>query len=93
MLVYPDINPVALELGPIRIYWYGLMYLLSFVSCWALVRSRVRQGRGPLTLENMNDLMLFWAPMGAILGGRLGYVFFYHVDYFLDNCGVLFHKK
>lgn len=90
MLMYPEINPVALELGPIRIYWYGLMYLISFVSCWALVRYRVLKGRGPLSLEVMNDLMLFSAPIGAIVGGRIGYVFFYHLDYFMENPFYLF---
>jgi phosphatidylglycerol:prolipoprotein diacylglycerol transferase len=90
MLVYPNIDPIALELGPIKIYWYGLMYLISFVSCWALVRYRVREGRGPLTLEAVSDLMLFSAPLGAIIGGRVGYVLFYHFDYFLENPLYLF---
>lgn len=90
MLIYPDLNPVALEVGPIRVYWYGLMYLISFVSCWALVRYRVAQGRGPLTQEAVSDLMLFWAPIGAIVGGRLGYVFFYHFDFFIQNPVYLF---
>lgn len=90
MLSYPDMNPIALELGPIRIYWYGLMYLLSFLSCWLLIRHRVKRGMGPLTLEALSDLMLFWGPLGAIIGGRLGYVFFYHLDYFLADPLYLF---
>lgn len=90
MLTYPEINPVALELGPIRIYWYGLMYLLSFLTCWLLTRYRVKQGRGPLSLEALGDLMLFWAPLGVIVGGRLGYVLFYHFDLFLASPLYLF---
>jgi phosphatidylglycerol:prolipoprotein diacylglycerol transferase len=66
------------------------MYLLSFASCWLLVRHRTKQGRGPLNLEAVSDLLLFWAPLGAILGGRLGYVLFYHLDFFFADPLYLF---
>jgi phosphatidylglycerol---prolipoprotein diacylglyceryl transferase len=85
VITYPEINPIALELGPIRIYWYGLMYLLSFVSAWLLIRYRVIKNKGPFSLDAISDLMLFYAPIGVIAGGRLGYVFFYHIDYFLAD--------
>lgn len=90
MLHYPEINPVALELGPFRVYWYGLMYLFSFISCWALVRHRAKQGRTVLSVDAVNDLMLFWAPLGSVIGGRIGYVLIYHFDFFLQNPLYLF---
>ncbi|MCU0834045.1 MAG: prolipoprotein diacylglyceryl transferase [Chromatiaceae bacterium] len=76
MLHYPDIDPVALALGPLRIHWYGLMYLVAFASFWALGRYRAaRPGSG--WDARMVDDVLFYGVIGTILGGRLGYMLFY----------------
>ncbi|MDN3519072.1 prolipoprotein diacylglyceryl transferase [Aquisalimonas lutea] len=76
MLNYPDINPVALELGPLSIHWYGLMYILGFFAAWLLGRYRARQPNALLRPAQIEDL-LFYCGIGVIAGGRLGYILFY----------------
>ncbi len=79
MLTYPMMNPVALQLGPLAIHWYGLMYLFGFIAGWALLVMRVRHSPRGFTSEQIADI-LFYAALGIILGGRLGYMFFYNFD-------------
>jgi len=84
MLVHPDFDPVAIALGPVKIHWYGLMYLVGFVGGWWLgVRRAARPDSGWSRTE-VGDL-LFYAVLGVILGGRLGYVLFYNLAYYLDH--------
>lgn len=84
MLVYPQIDPVALHLGPLKVHWYGLMYLFGFAAGYALALWRARRSDGRWTDEMVSD-MVFYVAMGVILGGRLGYVFFYGFSRFLDD--------
>lgn len=76
MLLYPNINPVAFSIGPVHVYWYGLMYLLGFAMAWALGRWRAKHYRLSWTNEQISDL-IFYAAVGVIIGGRLGYMLFY----------------
>jgi phosphatidylglycerol:prolipoprotein diacylglycerol transferase len=76
MLVHPDINPVAVRLGPLKVHWYGLMYLLGFWGCWWLAVVRGRKPHVKWSQEQVSDI-LFYIVMGVILGGRLGYILFY----------------
>lgn len=76
MLTYPAINPVALSLGPFKIHWYGIMYLIGFILAWALALYRIQKYRLAFTKEQVSDL-IFYAACGVIIGGRLGYVLFY----------------
>jgi phosphatidylglycerol---prolipoprotein diacylglyceryl transferase len=71
-----QIDPIALSLGPLSIHWYGLMYLLAFVVAYWLATKRIRAGRLPVTVQAFQDLS-FYVMLGVIIGGRLGYVFFY----------------
>lgn len=89
MLTYPDINPVALGLGPIQVHWYGLMYLVGFAAGWWLGRVRAQRPDSGWRVAEMDDLV-FYVALGAILGGRLGYTFFYNTPAFFDNPLVLF---
>ena len=90
MLAFPQIDPVALALGPVKIHWYGLMYLLGFGVAWWLGRRRVRAGRLPGVDENgLGDLM-FYGMLGVVLGGRIGYILFYNFSDFLQNPLMLF---
>ncbi|OUR65772.1 prolipoprotein diacylglyceryl transferase [Methylophaga sp. 42_25_T18] len=73
-MIYPQIDPVALSLGPLQIHWYGLMYLFGFVGAWFL--GRLRTERYGWTVTEVEDL-LFYGAIGVIVGGRLGYVLFY----------------
>jgi phosphatidylglycerol:prolipoprotein diacylglycerol transferase len=78
MLRYPDINPIALSLGPLRIHWYGVMYLIGFAGAWWLARLRAAQSGSTWKAADVDDF-LFYAMLGVILGGRIGYVLFYGV--------------
>lgn len=73
---YTGIDPIAIEIGPLAVRWYGLMYLIGFVGGWALARYRAKQWGKPFKLEQVDDL-LFYTAMGVILGGRVGYMLFY----------------
>lgn len=84
MLVYPQIDPVALSLGPLKVHWYGLMYLCAFACAYGLGLWRIRRGRGPWTEAMLSD-MVFYGALGVILGGRLGYVLFYGFPRFLND--------
>ncbi|WP_373386627.1 prolipoprotein diacylglyceryl transferase [Pseudomonas alcaligenes] len=76
MLPYPQIDPVALDLGVIKIHWYGLMYLVGIGGAWLLASRRLQDFDPTWSKEKLSDLV-FWVAMGVILGGRLGYVLFY----------------
>lgn len=82
MFIYPNINPVALDLGFFQIHWYGIMYLLAFGCAWGLATYRAKQ-RG-WNSDMVSDLIFFGA-LGVILGGRIGYVFFYGFEQFLQS--------
>ncbi len=84
-LVHPNFDPVALQLGPVAIRWYGLMYLLAFVLFVWLGKIRAR--RNLLTGWHPRDVddMLFYGVFGVILGGRLGYVLFYKPLYYAQH--------
>ena len=68
---YPNIDPVAISLGPLDVHWYGLMYLLAFGTAWLLARYRISKPGSTWTFEQISDL-LFYCAMGIILGGRMG---------------------
>ncbi|MEH6812300.1 MAG: prolipoprotein diacylglyceryl transferase [Motiliproteus sp.] len=84
MLTYPQIDPVAIHLGPLQIHWYGMMYLVGFAGAWWLANYRARQPASGWTAEQVSDLIFFGA-LGVILGGRMGYVLFYNFDQFLQD--------
>jgi phosphatidylglycerol:prolipoprotein diacylglycerol transferase len=88
MIAYPSIDPVALALGPVKIHWYGLMYLFAFGSAWWLGKLRA-QGQAIIKPAQMDDL-IFYGALGAVLGGRVGSVIFYNFDSFLHNPLYLF---
>lgn len=84
MLAFPHIDPVAFSLGPIHVHWYGLMYLLGFLGAWALATWRVKHYRLDWTPEQVGDL-IFYAALGVILGGRLGYMLFYNTQQMISQ--------
>ena len=85
MLTHPQFDPIALSLGPVAIRWYGLMYVVAFVLFMVLGRMHLkRRADIGFTKENLDDL-LFLGMLGVVLGGRLGYVFFYKASYFLAH--------
>src|SRR5580658_5079403 len=76
MLRYPNIDPIALSLGPLHIHWYGVMYLVGFAGALWLARRRASRPNSTWTAPDVDDF-LFYAMLGVILGGRIGYVLFY----------------
>ena len=84
MLPYPNIDPVALDLGFLQIHWYGLMYLVGIGGAWFLASRRLNAFDPTWSKEKLSDLV-FWVAMGVILGGRLGYVLFYDLPAYIAN--------
>lgn len=76
MLPYPHINPNIFKIGPIRVRWYGLMYVAGFVTAYFLIRSQPRARRLGLQGNMLQDLFLYLA-IGLVVGARLGYVILY----------------
>jgi phosphatidylglycerol:prolipoprotein diacylglycerol transferase len=79
MIVYPDIDPVAIALGPVKVHWYGLMYVVGFVAGWWLARRRAAAPGSTWKPADVDDL-IFFAAIGVIAGGRLGWILFYGFD-------------
>ncbi|HLD16344.1 MAG TPA: prolipoprotein diacylglyceryl transferase [Coxiellaceae bacterium] len=84
MIEYPQFNPVAFQVGPLKVHWYGLMYLVGFVAAWLLGTWRAKRPNSGWTQEQVSDL-IFYGAMGAVLGGRLGYVIFYNFSFYLHS--------
>ena len=76
MLAYPDMDPVAFAIGPVKVHWYGLMYVLGFVAGWWLARRRAAMPGSTWKPVDVDDL-IFFAAVGVIVGGRLGWMLFY----------------
>ena len=84
MLVHPNFDPVAFALGPVKVHWYGLMYLVAFALGWWLGRVRARDAWRGWSRDDVGDV-LFYVVLGVVAGGRLGYMFFYDFDRLLAN--------
>ena len=91
MLIHPNFDPIALQLGPIAIRWYGLMYLTAFAAVIVLGRMRIRtQPWLSISSRDLDD-MLFYGVLGVVLGGRLGYILFYKpLEYLHDPIRIFF---
>ena len=85
MLIHPQFDPIALQLGPLAIRWYGLMYLIGFGAFFFLGRMRARRDAWRGINEALIDDLLFFGVLGVILGGRLGYILFYKPVYYLSH--------
>jgi phosphatidylglycerol:prolipoprotein diacylglycerol transferase len=84
MLVHPQFDPVAIQIGPVAIHWYGLTYLVAFGLFVWLASLRVHQPQFAQTGWTRRDVedLLFWGVIGVVAGGRLGYVLFYKPGYY-----------
>lgn len=84
VLPFPDIDPIALALGPVAIRWYSLAYIVGLVAGWRYCRrlaTRPPKAVDPLAIDDF----LLWATLGVVFGGRLGYVLFYKPGFYLAN--------
>lgn len=84
MLVHPQFDPIAVQVGPLAVHWYGLMYLIGFTLFYLLGLYRCRQEWRGITKANLEDL-LFVGMVGVIVGGRLGFVLLYQPEYYLSH--------
>ena len=83
MLIHPQFDPIALQLGPVAIHWYGLMYLIAFMQLLLLGRWCIANRNWLAWSPQMLDDVLFYGVLGVVFGGRLGYVLFYKPMEFL----------
>jgi phosphatidylglycerol---prolipoprotein diacylglyceryl transferase len=87
---FPNFDPIILHIwGPVALNWYGLMYLLGFAGAWWLGTKRSQLANSPFNKDQVSDF-LFYGFLGVIIGGRVGYVLFYHLDYFIADPLYLF---
>ena len=84
MLQYPEIDPVAVSLGPLTIHWYGVTYLVAFLAGWWLAKYRARQPNSGWKPDEIGDIV-FYIVLGVIAGGKIGSVIFYQWDAFIAN--------
>ena len=84
MLMYPSVDPVLFQIGPLAVHWYGVMYLIGFAGAWAALALRIRVSPRGFTSDQLADI-IFYGALGVILGGRLGYVLFYDIQNVLHH--------
>jgi phosphatidylglycerol:prolipoprotein diacylglycerol transferase len=83
-LVYPAIDPVAIEIGPIAIRWYALAYIVGIVVGWRYAFYLARRSPQGIKAQDIDDFLV-WATLGVVLGGRLGYILFYKPGYYFTH--------
>lgn len=84
MLIHPQFDPVAVQLGPVAVHWYGIMYLVGFALFLILGRRRAEDAWRGMTKADLEDL-LFYGVLGVVLGGRLGFCLFYQPAWFTSH--------
>ena len=89
VLLFPNLDPVAVQIGPLAIRWYALAYILGIILSWRLMRRLVILSPEVATTTQVDDFVS-WATLGVVLGGRLGYCLFYQPSVYLaDPIGIL----
>jgi len=89
VLVHPQFDPIAFSIGPVAVRWYGLMYICGFLAAYFIILAGVRRKGLALVKDDVADL-IFTVALGVILGGRLGYILFYNLSYYLSHPAKLF---
>lgn len=89
MIAYPEISPIAFHIFSWPVHWYGLMYLVGFLGGWGLLSLRARSSSRGFTQTQISDIA-FYAALGAIIGGRVGYMLFYDWHVLFSNPLLIF---
>ena len=90
MLTHPGFDPVAIKFtDTFGVHWYGLMYVIGFLAFLLMGKYRAKKPGSPITPDQVDDI-LFYGALGVVLGGRIGYIFFYNFAQFLENPVILF---
>lgn len=84
MIPFPPIDPIAFTLGPLAVHWYGLSYIVGIGLGWGLLHDRATRSNGRWSADQVADLV-FYAALGAVLGGRIGYILFYNLQSYLSQ--------
>jgi phosphatidylglycerol---prolipoprotein diacylglyceryl transferase len=84
-LAFPNIDPVAISLFGFGVRWYALAYIVGILGGWWLIKRLDTAQATPILNKTLHDDMMLWGVVGVVLGGRLGYVLFYNLPYFIDN--------
>lgn len=90
MLTYPEFDPIIFSIGPLAIRWYGLMYVLGFIAAWILASRRAKEAWSVIKPKHVDDL-IFYAMIGVIVGGRLGYCIVYGWKFWLQDPLYIFY--
>ena len=86
VIPYPDIDPILFEIGPFALRWYALAYIVGLVLGWRWIIRLNRANGAPIEPARWDDVLM-WIAIGAVLGGRIGYVLFYNAGYYIANPG------
>ena len=81
---FPNIDPVAIHLGPLAVRWYALAYVVGLLAGWRYCIGLAAHSPYKFTREQIDDF-LFWAIVGVILGGRTGYILFYNLPFYAEH--------
>ena len=84
MLQFPNISPDILSIGELKIRWYGSMYVLGFIAAYYLIKNEITRKELGLKEDDVSDL-IFYVVLGVVLGGRIGYIFFYNASFYFNN--------
>jgi phosphatidylglycerol---prolipoprotein diacylglyceryl transferase len=84
MITYPSIDPVIVSIGPLAIHWYGVMYVIGFAAAWLLARRRASAPESSWRPIDVDDL-IFFAAIGVIAGGRIGWLLFYGMEQVIED--------
>lgn len=89
-LTFPQLDPVAIAIGPFSLRWYALSYMAGLLLAWWYCRTIARRPESRATVTAIDDLVA-WATLGVVLGGRLGYILFYKPGHYLENPEQIFY--
>jgi phosphatidylglycerol---prolipoprotein diacylglyceryl transferase len=89
MLTYPAIDPIVFSIGPLAVRWYGVTYVIAFAIGWWIGRKRASQPGSTWKPEEIDDV-IFYGALGAILGGRIGWVLFYAFERLVEDPLMIF---
>jgi len=89
MLTHPNIDPVAISIGPLSVHWYGIMYMLAFSAAWLIASREAKRPHAVIESKHVEDLIVYGA-LGVILGGRIGYILFYNFSAWLQDPLLIF---
>jgi len=92
MIAYPNIDPVAVDIGFVKIHWYGISYVVGILAAWLFLRIRGKQAYWSYNDEQVSDL-IFYGMVGIIVGGRLGSVLFYNFSNYLQHPIEIFYLQ